>query len=44
MTIYIPDFWVGVISTILAEILFICVVATINTLRKGKKNGKGKNN
>jgi hypothetical protein len=34
MTFYIPDFWVGVIATILAEAVVIVIAAIVNSRRR----------
>lgn len=43
MTIFISQFWCGVIATILVEIiLFIGLLVAISEYKGDKKNGKGK--
>lgn len=43
MTIYIPEFWCGVLMTILVEIvLFIGLIVAIVEYKGGKNDGKSK--
>ena len=44
MTIYIPEFWCGVLAVILAEIVAIVAVSLFRTIRKDYRDGKRKNN
>ena len=45
MTVYISQFWCGVLATLGVEILlFILLCAIATDIKKGKKNGEGKDN
>ena len=35
---YIPEFWCGVIATVLAEVVALVVTVAISTWRNGKGN------
>lgn len=37
MTIFIPEFWVGVLSTVSLEIAILFAIAIYNTIKKNKR-------
>lgn len=40
MIMYIPEFWCGVIATILCEVAFGFVLTAIVALKEGEKDGE----